>query len=112
MKSEKEIKWLVFLYSSSYCKDMLNFKLSTESGCLTDFEKVIGVGRNNWEFRKWFKNLIKDEVFIYTGKIYKGNRNNVVSDGYIVNAKNLFKYAKNNPLHDKMWKFYNRDRVI
>ena len=108
----KEIKWLVILYNSPYCRDGLNFKFSPKSGCMSDYERLVGVGIKNWEFRKWFKELLAEDVFTFSGKIYKGHRNNNVSNGYTINVSELVKYAKKNEFYIPMYKFFNRDRVI
>jgi len=107
MKPEKEIKWLAILYKSKYCKYfMKNFNIHYQPGCIKDFEKLLRCGENNGKFRNWFKKLLELGIFEYHSKITKG-RNNVVSKGYIINGKELIRYAKTNSLDPILRKFYS-----
>lgn len=111
MKPEKEIKWLVLLYDSKHCKDLLNFKAPKEPACKKDFERLLNAPENNKEFHLWFEKLVNEKVFVFHSMITK-NKNNMKFRGYIVDAPTLAKYAKSNPLYKSSWSFFNRDRVI
>lgn len=110
MKSEKEIKWISILYKSSYCKHLLkNLKIYYKSGCIKDFERLLGCSENEKEFRFWFRKLRDIDVFVHHGEV---NRGNGVFPGYIVDGNRLIQYSKENPLYEVMKKFFDFDRVI
>lgn len=115
MRPEREIIWACSIYESEYTIDKLNLK-SAIPGCLKDFEIIVGCGSNNTEFSRWFKELIKLRIVEFTGKINKGMRNNVLSDGYIFVGAKLINYLDKNSNTKKLWetikKSVNRDRII
>jgi len=112
MKIEKEAKWLLLLYDSPFVRDLTELKISPKPACKKDFERLVDSSENNKDFNEWFKKLIAEEVFIFVGKNSRGARNNVFADEYIVNAGNLIRYFKLNPLYAKMKKLIFRGRLV
>jgi hypothetical protein len=112
MKKEKERDWLITLYESEHTKDLINLKISPKPACIKDFERLACAGENNKEFRQWVKKLIDMEVFVFIGKISRGMRNNVISDGYIIDGPKLVKYEKTVKDHKKYDKYYNKGTVL
>ena len=114
MKPEKEMMWIAILYSSPHIKDPLNFKILPDPACKKDFERLVDASENNKDFNEWLNKLIELTILEPAGKITKGNRNNVVTEGYIVSARKLEEYAKRNfeELYKKFYKFFSRDRII
>lgn len=111
MKDEQDLKWIILLYNSPYTRNLLNFKLG-RVGCKKDFERAVGASENNKLFQFWFKRLLAFGVLEKRGIIRKGNRNNVVVNGYVINTSQLVKYAKSNSFYSPAYKFFNMDRVI
>ena len=52
----KEVVYISKLLDSKYTKRFPK-RFDIESGTLTDFEKVCGVGAKNFAFRKWIKKI-------------------------------------------------------
>jgi len=112
MKIEKEMKWILLLYDCPHVKDFTELKISPIPACKKDFERLVDAPENNKDFNEWFKKLIVEEVFIFVGRCVRGTRNNVFADEYIINAGNLVRYAKTNPLYPKIKKFLYRGRLV
>lgn len=110
MKPEKEVRWIICLYNSQYCKEFSLIPRQSCAGSKKDFERIVGSSERNKEFNKWFNQLVDNDVIIYAGKITRGNNSSI--NGYIVKGSELTRYAKNNPLYQFAWKFFNSDRII
>ena len=78
MKEEIEYKWLIRLLTCPYAKKVSAFdKLSGNlpSGCLSNFEKYVGVSAKNRDFRIFFRKLLIDgAIKFHTRKITRGGQ--------------------------------------
>ena len=93
MKKEKEERYLLRLLTSKFVEKKLSLS-EQKSACLSDFERVCQTNRNDMDFRRFIKDLIKKGyINFFEKKKIKGNS----IDFFVINSS-LEKEFENTPL--------------
>ena len=116
MRAEKEIVWLAKIYKSKAIRDPANLRFITTPLCKKDFEVLLDAPENSKEFHEWFDNLVMNKVLFFTDKIRRGNRNNVLLNGYTGNISDIMRYIRENPelelVYDALDAFFKKDKIM
>lgn len=97
MKLEKEFSLLIDLY-------LCPAKNRNSAWCKSEFEKYLGYGQRNKDFRDWLDSLIENNCLIYVGEKPKGLGKLVPV--YNVDKSKVHEILEENPLWKKVYDIY------